>query len=155
MWPNLRVLFLKFHWVGWHWVHLVLRTLIGLLYQLRMIHEYGALGGMRIGRGNRSTRRKPAPVSTTNPTRLDLGSNQGSRGVKPAANRLSYGTAWRYGLLSWHLPGGNKKNVKAVSMRDVHRAEILNWGLPNTECLPTLRTSQPKGGLLLALCSIE
>jgi hypothetical protein len=24
--------------------------------------EYGAVGGMRIGRGNRSTRRKPAPV---------------------------------------------------------------------------------------------
>jgi hypothetical protein len=29
----------------------------------RMIDDdYGALGGMRIGRGNRSTRRKPAPV---------------------------------------------------------------------------------------------
>jgi hypothetical protein len=24
--------------------------------------DYGAVGGMRIGRGNRSTRRKPAPV---------------------------------------------------------------------------------------------
>jgi hypothetical protein len=24
--------------------------------------DYGAIGGMRIGRGNRSTRRKPAPV---------------------------------------------------------------------------------------------
>jgi hypothetical protein len=28
----------------------------------RMINEYGADGGMRIGRGNRSTQRKPAPV---------------------------------------------------------------------------------------------
>jgi hypothetical protein len=35
---------------------------IGLLYQLRMIDERGAVGGMRIGRGNRSTRRKRAPV---------------------------------------------------------------------------------------------
>jgi hypothetical protein len=37
---------------------------VGLLYQPRMIYDddYGAVGGMRIGRGNRSTRRKPAPV---------------------------------------------------------------------------------------------
>jgi hypothetical protein len=32
------------------------------LYQPRMIGDDGAIGGMRIGRGNRSTRRKPAPV---------------------------------------------------------------------------------------------
>jgi hypothetical protein len=36
---------------------------VGLLYQPRMIDDdYGAVGGMRVGRGNRSTRRKPAPV---------------------------------------------------------------------------------------------
>jgi hypothetical protein len=36
---------------------------VGLLYQPRMIDDdYGAFGGMRIGRGNRSARRKPAPV---------------------------------------------------------------------------------------------
>jgi hypothetical protein len=35
---------------------------VGLLYQPKMIDDdYGAVGGMRIGRGNRSTRRKPAP----------------------------------------------------------------------------------------------
>jgi hypothetical protein len=28
----------------------------------RMINEYGAVGGMKIGRGNRITRRKQAPV---------------------------------------------------------------------------------------------
>jgi hypothetical protein len=42
-----------------------LRTLSVLgLYSVddRMINGYGADGGMRIGRGNRSTRRKPAPV---------------------------------------------------------------------------------------------
>jgi hypothetical protein len=38
--------------------------LIGLLYQPRMIDDgdRGAFGGMRIGKGNGSTRRKPAPV---------------------------------------------------------------------------------------------
>jgi hypothetical protein len=37
---------------------------VGLLYKPRMIDDddYGVVGGMRIGRGNRSTRRKPAPV---------------------------------------------------------------------------------------------
>jgi hypothetical protein len=37
---------------------------VGLLYQPRMIDDddYGAVGGMSIGRGNRSTRRKPTPV---------------------------------------------------------------------------------------------
>jgi hypothetical protein len=42
----------------------------GLLYQPQMIGEgdCGAIGGMKIGRGNRSTRRKSATLSTTNPT---------------------------------------------------------------------------------------
>jgi hypothetical protein len=40
---------------------------VGLLYQPQMIDDYGAVGGMRIGRGNRSTRRKPAPVPLCTP----------------------------------------------------------------------------------------
>jgi hypothetical protein len=59
-----------FSFLGWcETVHLVRRPLIGLLYQPRMVDdddddddECGAVGGMRTGRGNRSTRRKPAPV---------------------------------------------------------------------------------------------
>jgi hypothetical protein len=37
---------------------------VGLLYQPRMMDDddYGAVGGMRIGRVNRSTRGKPASV---------------------------------------------------------------------------------------------
>jgi hypothetical protein len=35
----------------------------------------------------------PVPVSTTNPTWTDPGSNPGLRGERPATNRLSYGTA--------------------------------------------------------------
>jgi hypothetical protein len=36
----------------------------GLLYQPRMIGDgdCGGIGGMKIGRGNRSTRRKPVPA---------------------------------------------------------------------------------------------
>jgi hypothetical protein len=54
--------------VGWDWFHLVLRPLFGLLYQHRMIDdECGVVGGMRIERGNRSTRRKHAAVQLCTP----------------------------------------------------------------------------------------
>jgi hypothetical protein len=67
--------------VWWDWVHLVRWPVFGLLYQPRMIDdEYGSVCGMRIGRRNRSTRRKPATLSTRNPTWPDLGSNLGRRG---------------------------------------------------------------------------
>jgi hypothetical protein len=63
----------------------------GLLYQPQMIGNVcGAVGGMMIGRGNRSTRRKPAP-KPLRPPQIP-GSNPGCRGGKPATNSLSYGT---------------------------------------------------------------
>jgi hypothetical protein len=51
-----------FLWVGCNWVNLVRRKLFAILYQPRMIDEYESFGGLRIGEGNRSTR-KPAPLS--------------------------------------------------------------------------------------------
>jgi hypothetical protein len=78
--------------VGWGWVHLVRRPLIGLLYQPQMIDdECDVVGGMRIGKRNRSTRRKLNTVPLCPPQ--IRGSNPGRRGVKTAINRLSYGTA--------------------------------------------------------------
>jgi hypothetical protein len=77
----------------WDWVHLVLRSLFGLLYQPQMTDDdddCGAIGGMRIGKGNPSTRRNPVPVTlcpTKNPTRPNRDSNPGRRGRKPATNR--------------------------------------------------------------------
>jgi hypothetical protein len=58
-----------FFGVGWDCVHLVRRQLFGLLYQSRIIDDddCGAVGGMRIGRGNLSTRRKPASASVCPP----------------------------------------------------------------------------------------
>jgi hypothetical protein len=58
-----------------------------------MIDECEAVGGVKIGRENRSSRRN-ATLSTTNPTWRYLGSNSGRHGGKPATNRLSYGTAY-------------------------------------------------------------
>jgi hypothetical protein len=88
--------FFKFVGVGRDWVHLVPRSLFGPLYQPRMIDdECEAVGGMRIGRVNRSTRRKPAPVTLCPPQNPhDLGANPGSRAGKPVTNRLSYDKAF-------------------------------------------------------------
>jgi hypothetical protein len=53
------------------------------------------IGGIIIVRGNRSTRRKPAPVPLCPPQtpHASPDANPGRRGGKPATNRLSYGTA--------------------------------------------------------------
>jgi hypothetical protein len=96
------IFFLSFL-MGWDSVHLVRRPLIGLLYQPRMIDdECAAVGGMRIGRGNRNTRRKPAPnientcEKTPAPvpvhlTWSHLQLNPSLCSEKPASNPLSYG----------------------------------------------------------------
>jgi hypothetical protein len=57
-------------------------------------YDDGEICGM-IGRGNRSTRRKPAPVQLCPPqtTHACPDANPGRRGGKPATNRLSYDTA--------------------------------------------------------------
>jgi hypothetical protein len=70
----------------------------GLLYKPQMIDEddCGAIGGMKIGRGNRSTRRKPASAPLC-PPQIPHDQTRGRtpvrRGGKPATNRLSYGAA--------------------------------------------------------------
>jgi hypothetical protein len=59
-------------------------------------YDDGEFGGMKIGRGNRSTRRKPAPTPIC-PPQIPLdqtpGSNPGRCGGKPGTNRLSYGAS--------------------------------------------------------------
>jgi hypothetical protein len=52
-----------------------------------MLDECGAVGGMRIGRGNRSTRKKPAPVPLCPPQITHyLVSNPGRRGGDKQVN---------------------------------------------------------------------
>jgi hypothetical protein len=86
---------LFFRGAGWEWVHLLRRPLFGLLYQPVMIDvdEYGAVNGMRIGKGNQSIWRKPVTLSTTNPTWFDLGSNLSHQSGKPANSHVIYGMA--------------------------------------------------------------
>jgi hypothetical protein len=69
----------------------------GLLYQSRVIGDgdCGEIGGTKIDRGNRNTRRKPAPAPLCPPQIPHDYLNPGRRGGKPATNRLSYGAAVR------------------------------------------------------------
>jgi hypothetical protein len=62
---------------------------------MRMI--FGAIGGMEIGRENRSTRRKPTPAPhcpPQNPTWQTWFRTPDRSGGKPATNRLSYDAAF-------------------------------------------------------------
>jgi hypothetical protein len=62
---------------------------------MRMI--FGAIGGMKIGRGNRSTQRKPTPAPLCppqNPTWQTPSRTPDRSGGKPATNRLNYGVAF-------------------------------------------------------------
>jgi hypothetical protein len=64
---------------------------------MRMI--FGAIGGMKFGRGNRNTRRKPtsAPLCPPqNPTWQTRFRTPDRSGEKPATNRLSYGAAFPF-----------------------------------------------------------
>jgi hypothetical protein len=76
---------------------LVTAATTGLLYQPQMIDDgdCGVIGGIKIGMGNRSTRKTypSATLSTINPTWPDPSYNLGRRGGNPATNCLSYGTA--------------------------------------------------------------
>jgi hypothetical protein len=71
----------------------------GLLYkpQMRDEGDYGAIGGgLKIDRGNRSTRRKPAPAPLCPPQIPHDQTRARTRAAavwKPATNRLSYGAA--------------------------------------------------------------
>jgi hypothetical protein len=88
----------------------------GLLYQPQMIDDgdCGAVHGMKIGRGNRSIRRKPTPASLCPPQipDPDPGSTPGRE--KPATNRLSYGSAVRLKVTSHRRDPGVDERIAVV-----------------------------------------
>jgi hypothetical protein len=67
-------------------------------------YDNGEIGGMIVGKGNRSTERKSgrAAFSTTNPTCCP-DANTGRRSGKPATNRLSYGAAELAHKFKWGI----------------------------------------------------
>jgi hypothetical protein len=116
---------------------------VGLLYQPRMIDDdddYGTVGGMRIGRGNRSTRRKPAPVPLCPPQILHDLTWDRTRAAAVGSQRL---TAWAMARpwLRWlkyideNLKSPPKQFCKSVaSFKKIHFTSIqhinnkeMNW----------------------------
>jgi hypothetical protein len=90
---------------------------VGLLYQPRMIDDddYGAVGRMRTGRGNRSTGRKPAPVPLYPPqiphdltwdrTRAAaVRSQRLTAWAMSRPNRLSNSHSFANSAKKWYLP---------------------------------------------------
>jgi hypothetical protein len=118
---NFQSIFFSFLGLGWGWVHLLRRPLIGLLYQLRMIDgdECVAVGGMRISRGNRSTRRKTAPVSLCPP--------QNPHDMTWARTRAA--ELW-HGQFSWYLNG-----MLFLGMV----SSVYNWGTHTRVAVQTLQ----------------
>jgi hypothetical protein len=109
----------------WSW------ALNGAWHRDFWVGEYGAVSGMRIGKGNRSTRRKPTPV-TLHPPEIphdNLGPNPGRRGGKPATNFLSYRGRVARLLESWD------SNIGVWVQRDSEPRRILlaraSSNLPN------------------------
>jgi hypothetical protein len=90
-------------WLGETCVHSVGRSLFDLLYQHLMMDDECRAVGRMIGGRNRSTRRKPSPVSTTNSH--DLGSNPGpllwEATARPGLNRVTQKTGPRVPASDW------------------------------------------------------
>jgi hypothetical protein len=81
--------------VGWDWIHSVHQPLTGLSYQPRITDEYGAFGEMRIGRGNPSTKRKPAPACP--PQTYDR-----TRTAAVANRRLNTSSVLYWKVIKWY-----------------------------------------------------
>jgi hypothetical protein len=93
--------------VGWDWVHLVRRPLIGSLYEPRMMDEYGAFGGMRTDWRNFSTRRKPAPVPHCPPQIPQSLTQDRTRSSAVESRRL---TTWARPSIVTHTPDNSNNN---------------------------------------------
>jgi hypothetical protein len=83
-------------------------TTTDLLYQPQRIDDgdCGAVRGIKIGRGNRSTRRKPAPAPLCSPQiphDLSWDRTRAAAGGRPATNRLSCGAALLLHFLMWRV----------------------------------------------------
>jgi hypothetical protein len=103
--------------MGWDWVHLVRRPLFGLLYQPRMMDvECGALGGMRIDRWNRNTRRKLTLVPFCPSQMSHYLTWARTRAAKVESRRL---TAW-----AMTRP---KPTVKVTEQRKLMSNKVAMW----------------------------
>jgi hypothetical protein len=101
--------------VEWDWVHMVRQPLTVLLYQPRITEdECGAVSRMRIGRGNWSTRRKPAPVPLCPPQ---------------IPHDLTWARTRPAVVGSWWLTAWAIKTSHFSSWRRVFLCDVPDWGM--------------------------
>jgi hypothetical protein len=69
-------------------------------------YDDAEIGGLMIGKGNRNTRRKPAPVPLCSPQTPHAypDANPGLRGGKPATNRCILGLEGALTMTTLHMP---------------------------------------------------
>jgi hypothetical protein len=87
----------------------------GLLHQPQMIYygDYEAVGGVKICRGNRSTRRKPAPATICPPQIPHDLTRARIRASAVGSQRLSYGTSQiRSNIVASHRLGEMKSSAR-------------------------------------------
>jgi hypothetical protein len=139
-WRYPYIYFFLFLGVGWDWVHWVRRPLTGLLHQARTIDdECGAVGGMRIGRGNQSTWRKPAPVPLRSPQILHHLTWARTWAAAVGSRRLTaWGMAWppmytMFSVFSFHssLFPQTLSYKPRPSVMDLIYVFYLHTGLPS------------------------
>jgi hypothetical protein len=66
----------------------------------KMINEYGAVGGMRIGRGNGTTRKKTAPIPFYHKCHMK---HACTRPAFRMVTSTSYGVSRVVQYISWHI----------------------------------------------------
>jgi hypothetical protein len=146
--------------VGWDWVHLVRQLLFGLLYQSQMVEDECEVAlGMRIGRGNRSTRGKPA----TNRLSYDTASRR-TNAIEQSAlwwaelvkNFLTIHTTRWFGIVikrtrHWSLSWA--KLIHPDSLPSFFSYPPVNVSFQAVSCLQVL--SSPSSFICRHICSVE
>jgi hypothetical protein len=125
MWFSLSYFFCFLRWCE-TWVHLVRRILTGLLYQPQMTDDdkCGAVSGMRIGRGNRSSRRKHAPVPLCPPQIPHDLTWARTRAAEVGSRRLT-------NTLQVEVAGSQKCRYASTELDGATSQRTLNWVICN------------------------
>jgi hypothetical protein len=145
MWARvcyLLVIFVVFFFLvlgmGWDWIHLVRRPLLGLLLQHQMINDdvCEAVGGMRIGRGNRSTRRKLAQAPLC-PTQIphDLTWDRTRAAVLGSRQLTTWAMAQSCYLLNFDSDRREQESWSSGAMFIRKRNEVAEFKILATEFL--------------------
>jgi hypothetical protein len=115
---------------GWNWGHLVLRQLLVYCTSPQMIDDgnCGAISWMKIGRENRSPRRKPAPVPFCPPQIPHDQTRALTRATAVGSQRLT----------AWALARTNNLDIGPLKKKEVFHSRLTfsqKWKLQVYSCM--------------------